>query len=80
MFLFFFQDVMIDLYKRNIWNDAKTVNVITTACFSKVTKVCSRCQRFFFLGLWVGAGLGGAWRGGAEGGKDKLSTRMVKYR
>uniref|UniRef100_A0A8C5EHP7 Protein SDA1 n=1 Tax=Gouania willdenowi TaxID=441366 RepID=A0A8C5EHP7_GOUWI len=29
-------DVMIELYKRNIWNDAKTVNVITTACFSKV--------------------------------------------
>uniref|UniRef100_A0A8C7Y1V7 Protein SDA1 n=1 Tax=Oryzias sinensis TaxID=183150 RepID=A0A8C7Y1V7_9TELE len=33
-------DVMVELYKRNIWNDAKTVNVITTACFSKVTKVC----------------------------------------
>lgn len=61
-------DVMVELYKRNIWwvihlhfffssqrklrqrcnlivylfghrNDAKTVNVITTACFSKVTKV-----------------------------------------
>ncbi|TNN55539.1 Protein SDA1 [Liparis tanakae] len=31
-------DVMVELYKRNIWNDAKTVNVITTACFSKVTK------------------------------------------
>nr|XP_048704054.1 protein SDA1 homolog isoform X2 [Caretta caretta] len=31
-------DVMIELYRRNIWNDAKTVNVITTACFSKVTK------------------------------------------
>ncbi|XP_076999256.1 protein SDA1 homolog isoform X2 [Tamandua tetradactyla] len=31
-------DVMIELYKRNIWNDAKTVNVITTACFSKITK------------------------------------------
>lgn len=33
------QDVMIELYRRNIWRDAKTVNVITTACFSKVTKV-----------------------------------------
>lgn len=30
---------MIELYKRNIWNDTKTVNVISTACFSKVTKV-----------------------------------------
>uniref|UniRef100_A0A452TPZ0 Protein SDA1 n=1 Tax=Ursus maritimus TaxID=29073 RepID=A0A452TPZ0_URSMA len=38
-------DVMIELYRRNIWNDAKTVNVITTACFSKVTKVsvCRAC-------------------------------------
>lgn len=32
-------DIMIELYKKNIWNDAKTVNVIATACFSKVTKV-----------------------------------------
>ena len=32
-------DVMVELYRRNIWNDAKTVNVITTACFSPVTKV-----------------------------------------
>uniref|UniRef100_A0A672SPD8 Protein SDA1 n=1 Tax=Sinocyclocheilus grahami TaxID=75366 RepID=A0A672SPD8_SINGR len=32
-------DVMVELYRRNIWNDTKTVNVITTACFSKVTKV-----------------------------------------
>ena len=39
---------MIELYKRNIWNDAKTVNVITTACFSKVTKV--RCGAVFSSG------------------------------
>uniref|UniRef100_A0A669D858 Protein SDA1 n=1 Tax=Oreochromis niloticus TaxID=8128 RepID=A0A669D858_ORENI len=32
-------DVMVELYKRNIWNDPKTVNVITTTCFSKVTKI-----------------------------------------
>jgi hypothetical protein len=30
---------MIELYKKNVWNDAKTVNVIATACFSKFTKV-----------------------------------------
>jgi len=30
---------MIDLYNKNIWKDSKTVNVITTALFSKVTKV-----------------------------------------
>lgn len=32
-------DVMIELYRKKIWDDAKTVNVIATACFSKCTKV-----------------------------------------
>ncbi|XP_053559374.1 protein SDA1 homolog [Bombina bombina] len=40
-------DVMIELYRRNIWNDAKTVNVITTACFSKVTKILVAALKFF---------------------------------
>lgn len=34
---------MIDLYKKNIWNDQKTVNVIATACLSKTTKVRLVC-------------------------------------
>ncbi|KAM9841135.1 protein SDA1 homolog [Aulostomus maculatus] len=40
-------DVMVELYKRNIWNDAKTVNVITTVCFSKVTKILVAALKFF---------------------------------
>ncbi|GLH00013.1 Protein SDA1 homolog [Gryllus bimaculatus] len=40
-------DIMIDLYKKNIWNDAKTVNVIVTACFSKFTKVMVAALKFF---------------------------------
>ncbi|KAF7252235.1 hypothetical protein EYD10_01782 [Varanus komodoensis] len=40
-------DVMIELYRRNIWNDAKTVNVITTTCFSKVTKILVAGLKFF---------------------------------
>ncbi|XP_064415623.1 protein SDA1 homolog isoform X5 [Latimeria chalumnae] len=40
-------DVMIELYKRNVWNDSKTVNVITTACFSKVTKILVAALKFF---------------------------------
>ncbi|XP_018918515.1 protein SDA1 homolog [Cyprinus carpio] len=40
-------DVMVELYKRNIWNDAKTVNVITTACFSKITKILVAGLKFF---------------------------------
>ncbi|KAI4881468.1 hypothetical protein NFI96_012214 [Prochilodus magdalenae] len=40
-------DVMVELYKRNIWNDVKTVNVITTACFAKVTKILVAALTFF---------------------------------
>ncbi|XP_046669883.1 protein SDA1 homolog isoform X2 [Homalodisca vitripennis] len=40
-------DIMIELYKKNIWNDTKTVNVISTACFSKVTKVVVTALKFF---------------------------------
>ncbi|CAH2301491.1 SDA1 homolog [Pelobates cultripes] len=40
-------DVMVELYRRNIWNDTKTVNVITTACFSKVTKILVAALKFF---------------------------------
>ena len=38
---------MIDLYKKNIWNDSKTVNVICTACTSKVTKIMVTALQFF---------------------------------
>ncbi|XP_067633966.1 protein SDA1 homolog isoform X2 [Eurosta solidaginis] len=41
-------DIMIELYKKNIWNDAKTVNVIATVgCFSKITKVLVASLKFF---------------------------------
>ncbi|KJE92920.1 Scad1 protein [Capsaspora owczarzaki ATCC 30864] len=40
-------EVMIELYHKNIWNDAKTVNVISTACFSPVTKIMVTAIKFF---------------------------------
>ncbi|KXS09179.1 hypothetical protein M427DRAFT_105875 [Gonapodya prolifera JEL478] len=40
-------DVMIDLYKKNVWNDAKTVNVIGEACFHSSPKVCATAINFF---------------------------------
>jgi protein SDA1 len=40
-------DVMIDLYKKNIWRDTKTVNVVAAACLSPVTKVMGAALRFF---------------------------------
>lgn len=40
-------DIMIELYNRNVWNDIKTVNVIATGCFSKITKVAVASLKFF---------------------------------
>ena len=40
-------DIMIELYRKNVWNDAKTVNVISTGCFSKIRKVMVASLKFF---------------------------------
>jgi protein SDA1 len=46
-------DIMIELYKKNVWNDAKTVNVIASACYKnnegkiEVTKLTAMGLRFF---------------------------------
>ncbi|XP_076285077.1 SDA1 domain containing protein Mys45A [Lasioglossum baleicum] len=40
-------DIMIELYKKNIWNDAKTVNVLATGCSAKTNKVMVACLKFF---------------------------------
>ena len=44
-------DVMVELYRKNVWNDAKTVNVLTTACFSSVTKVSVTFKPCFHLNI-----------------------------
>ena len=40
-------DVMVELHHRRVWDDAKTVNVIATACFSPVTKIMVAALKFF---------------------------------
>ncbi|KAI9346463.1 SDA1-domain-containing protein [Obelidium mucronatum] len=40
-------EVMIELYTKNIWNDAKTVNVVAEACFSPHPKIASTAVHFF---------------------------------
>ncbi len=40
-------DVMIDLARKNVWNDAKTVNVIAKACFSSSPKIVATALNFF---------------------------------
>ncbi|KAG5508603.1 hypothetical protein GH5_06855 [Leishmania sp. Ghana 2012 LV757] len=41
--------VMIDLYRRRVWSDERTVEVLTTACFSKHTPILRTALRFFLL-------------------------------
>ncbi|CAJ0827818.1 6652_t:CDS:10 [Entrophospora sp. SA101] len=40
-------DICIELYRKGIWNDNKTVNVIAEACFHSLTKVKVTAIKFF---------------------------------
>ncbi|KAG5183588.1 SDA1-domain-containing protein [Tribonema minus] len=40
-------DVMVELYKRRVWTDARTVNVIAAALDSSVTKLVTTALNFF---------------------------------
>jgi len=42
-------NVMIELYKRKIWNDDKTVNVISEACLSNNPKIVVAACKFFLI-------------------------------
>ncbi|XP_028397743.1 protein SDA1 homolog isoform X2 [Dendronephthya gigantea] len=39
-------DVMVELYKKNIWKDAKTVNVVASACLSDLSKISVTALKF----------------------------------
>jgi len=43
-------DVMTELYRKGIWNDAKTVNIIATACLSSNVKLLTAALTFFLSG------------------------------
>eukprot|EP00730_Choanoeca_flexa_P006259 TRINITY_DN12119_c0_g2_i2.p1 TRINITY_DN12119_c0_g2~~TRINITY_DN12119_c0_g2_i2.p1 ORF type:complete len:706 (+),score=234.51 TRINITY_DN12119_c0_g2_i2:3031-5148(+) len=40
-------DVMVELYNRGVWNDSKTVNVITSAALLPQTRIAAAAVRFF---------------------------------
>lgn len=42
-------NVMIELYKRRIWNDEKTVNVISEAVFNSNAKIVVAASKFFLI-------------------------------
>ncbi|KPI89086.1 hypothetical protein ABL78_1822 [Leptomonas seymouri] len=39
--------VMIDLYRRRVWSDERTVEVLTAACFSRHSSILRTALRFF---------------------------------
>ena len=41
--------VMIELFRRWIWNDENTVNVIAEACLHQKTKICVAACKFFIM-------------------------------
>lgn len=41
--------VMIELYKRRIWNDDKTVNVISQGCLHDNPKIIAAASKFFLV-------------------------------
>jgi protein SDA1 len=53
--------VMIELYKRKIWNDEKTVNVIAEGCFNDNPKIIAAASKFFLV-------LEYDWESESEGG------------
>ena len=40
-------EVMVELFRKNVWNDERTVNILAEACLSKSTKVSSTAVHFF---------------------------------
>lgn len=43
------ETVMIDLYRRRVWCDERTVEVMTQACFSRHTTIVRTALRFFLM-------------------------------
>ena len=54
-------DIMVQLFRRNVWPDERTVNVIASAVFSPFTRVCVAALKFM-LGVQGSSDL--------EGGRD----------
>jgi hypothetical protein len=40
-------DVLVKLYRKKVWEDSKTVNVMASACFSQEAKVRATALNFF---------------------------------
>ena len=69
-------DVLIELYRRRVWTDARTVNVIATALLSPRPKMLVAALKFF-LGVGSGEGAdGGAAAGESDSDDDDNAKDM----
>ena len=80
--------VLSEMWRRNVWRDARTVNVIAEAAFHPKTKICVGSLKFL-MGQDVEAGdsddeesddEGGGGGGGSKGGGSPAVTREDRYR
>jgi protein SDA1 len=63
--------VMIELYKRRIWNNRKTVNVISLGVFSEDQKIVSKVLNFFLSQMKLGDL-------DDEEGDDDINVKLMK--
>ena len=72
-------EVLIELFNRGIWADAKTANVISTAAFSPTTKMVATSLRFFLRNDDVAmARLGDAPSDSEDEDEDKQILQVSK--
>lgn len=69
---------MIELYKKNIWNDQKTVNVIAEACFSDAPKITATALHFFLGANEDDAGSDSEDEGGVDVSQFKKAALVNK--
>lgn len=62
-------DIMIDLYKKNVWRNKELVNQIALSCLSRTPKILITCLQFF---------LGTDEDADEEGSSDEEDSRMDK--
>ncbi|CAN0280857.1 unnamed protein product, partial [Phaeothamnion confervicola] len=81
-------DVIVELYRRRVWTDARTVNAVAAALHSERTKLCCTALNFFLNidGQMAddddddedGGGGGGSGGGGAGGSKAKAAAAAME--
>ena len=67
---------MTELYRRNIWNDAKSVNLVVEACYHEHPKILVAGLKFF-LGQDEACGESSRGRRGNRRGRGRETSPKV---